>query len=144
MSGTAVANAKDYVLNTAPWYIPSCWYSNCYTLESEAVAKEKFSLTAVNSAGSGANVQALGAGTADFAILQGLFGSGRNGNRAGLGPQKNLRSVTMLCECRVPVVATKKRNSVDFKPKGKALVWGTELRTIGSVGFAFWPGARYG
>ena len=59
--------------------------------------KQKFSLTAVNSAGSGANVQALGAGTADFAILQGLYGSYA---ATGTGPvsekQENMRSVTML------------------------------------------------
>jgi TRAP transporter TAXI family solute receptor len=59
--------------------------------------KEKFSLTAVNSAGSGANVQAMGAGTADFAILQGLFGSyAATGTGPISAPQKNLRSVTML------------------------------------------------
>jgi TRAP transporter TAXI family solute receptor len=59
--------------------------------------KEKFSLTAVNSAGSGANVQAMGAGTADFAILQGLFGSyAATGTGPITEPQENLRSVTML------------------------------------------------
>jgi len=59
--------------------------------------KKKFSLTAVNSAGSGANVQALGAGTADFAILQGLFGSyAATGTGPVTAPQKNIRSVTML------------------------------------------------
>jgi TRAP transporter TAXI family solute receptor len=59
--------------------------------------KQKFSLTAVNSAGSGANVQALGAGTADFAILQGLYGSyAATGTGPISEPQKNLRSVTML------------------------------------------------
>jgi hypothetical protein len=58
---------------------------------------EKFSLTAVNSAGSGANVQAMGAGTADFAILQGLFGSyAATGTGPITEPQENLRSVTML------------------------------------------------
>jgi len=59
--------------------------------------KQKFSLTAVNSAGSGANVQALSAGTADFAILQGLFGSyAVTGTGPVSEPQENLRSVTML------------------------------------------------
>ena len=59
--------------------------------------KEKFSLTAVNSAGSGANVQALAADNAQFAILQGLFGAYA---ATGTGPvtekQENLRSITML------------------------------------------------
>jgi TRAP transporter TAXI family solute receptor len=59
--------------------------------------KEKFSLTAVNSAGSGANVQALGSGTADFAILQGLYGSyAATGTGPITEPQENLRSVTMI------------------------------------------------
>jgi len=45
----------------------------------------------------GANVQALGAGTADFAILQGLFGSyAATGTGPVSEPQKNLRSVSML------------------------------------------------
>ena len=58
---------------------------------------EKFSLTAVNSAGSGANVQALAAGTAQFAILQGLFGSyAATGTGPVSEPQTNMRSVTML------------------------------------------------
>jgi len=75
VSGTAFAQSTDYVL------LPG----------------EKFSLTAVNSAGSGANVQALSAGTADFAILQGLFGSyAVTGTGPVTEPQANLRSVTML------------------------------------------------
>ena len=59
--------------------------------------KQKFSLTAVNSAGSGANIQALGAKTAQFAILQGLFGSyAATGTGPVSAPQKNVRAVTML------------------------------------------------
>ena len=51
----------------------------------------------MNSAGSGANVQALGAGTADFAILQGLFGSyAATGTGPVSTPQTNIRSVSML------------------------------------------------
>ena len=58
---------------------------------------EKFSLTAVNSAGSGANVQAMAAGTADFAILQGLYGSyAATGTGPVSEPQQNLRAVSML------------------------------------------------
>ena len=42
-------------------------------------------------------MQALGAGTADFAILQGLFGSyAATGTGPISEPQKNLRSVSML------------------------------------------------
>lgn len=99
MSGGALANAKDYVLNTASTggtYHPVG--TAIATLSKvKLLPKQKFSLTAVNSAGSGANVQAMGAGTADFAILQGLFGSyAATGTGPVSAPQKNLRSVTML------------------------------------------------
>ena len=74
---SAYADARDYVLNTASTggtYHPVG--TAIATLSKiKLLPKQKFSLTAVNSAGSGANVQALGAGTADFAILQGLYGS---------------------------------------------------------------------
>lgn len=96
---TATAEDKDYVLNTASTggtYHPVGTAISTLS-KVKLLPKQKFSLTAVNSAGSGANVQALGAGTADFAILQGLFGSYA---ATGTGPisekQENLRSVTML------------------------------------------------
>jgi TRAP transporter TAXI family solute receptor len=99
MSGLAIANAKDYVLNTASTggtYHPVGTAIATLT-KVKLLPKEKFSLTAVNSAGSGANVQAMGAGTADFAILQGLFGSyAATGTGPVSAPQKNLRSITML------------------------------------------------
>ncbi|MEM7257625.1 MAG: TAXI family TRAP transporter solute-binding subunit [Pseudomonadota bacterium] len=93
------ATANDYVLNTASTggtYHPVG--TAIATLSKvKLLPKEKFSLTAVNSAGSGANVQALAADTAQFAILQGLYGSYA---ATGTGPvtekQENLRSVTML------------------------------------------------
>lgn len=92
-------DAKDYVLNTASTggtYHPVGTAISTLT-KVKLLPKEKFSLTAVNSAGSGANVQALGAGTADFAILQGLFGSyAATGTGPITEPQQNLRSVTML------------------------------------------------
>lgn len=96
---TATAEDKDYILNTASTggtYHPVGTAISTLS-KVKLLPKQKFSLTAVNSAGSGANVQALGAGTADFAILQGLFGSYA---ATGTGPisekQENLRSVTML------------------------------------------------
>jgi len=96
-AGSAAAN--DYVLNTASTggtYHPVG--TAIATLSKiKLLPKEKFSLTAVNSAGSGANVQALAADTAQFAILQGLYGSYA---ATGTGPvtekQENLRSVSML------------------------------------------------
>ncbi len=89
----------DYVLNTASTggtYHPVG--TAIATLSKiKLLPKEKFSLTAVNSAGSGANVQAMAANTAQFAILQGLYGSYA---ATGTGPvsekQENMRSISML------------------------------------------------
>lgn len=98
-ASSALAQSKDYVLNTASTggtYHPVGTAISTLT-KIKLLPKKKFSLTAVNSAGSGANVQALGSGTADFAILQGLFGSyAATGTGPVSAPQKNLRSVTML------------------------------------------------
>ena len=95
----AHAESKDYILNTASTggtYHPVGTAISTLS-KVKLLPKQKFSLTAVNSAGSGANVQALGAGTADFAILQGLFGSyAATGTGPVTEPQQNLRSVTML------------------------------------------------
>jgi TRAP transporter TAXI family solute receptor len=99
IAGPAVSADKDYVLNTASTggtYHPVGTAIATLT-KIKLLPKEKFSLTAVNSAGSGANVQALGANTAQFAILQGLFGSyAATGTGPVSSPQKNVRSVTML------------------------------------------------
>lgn len=95
----AKAESKDYILNTASTggtYHPVGTAISTLS-KIKLLPKKKFSLTAVNSAGSGANVQALGAGTADFAILQGLYGSyAVTGTGPITAPQKNLRSVSML------------------------------------------------
>ena len=100
VSGTfAHGESTDYVLNTASTggtYHPVGTAISTLS-KVKLLPKQEFSLTAVNSAGSGANVQALGAGTADFAILQGLFGSyAATGTGPVSEPQENLRSVTML------------------------------------------------
>lgn len=98
--GTAAAqDAADYVLNTASTggtYHPVG--TAIATLSKvKLLPKEKFSLTAVNSAGSGANVQALASGAADFAILQGLYGSyAATGTGPVSEPQENLMAVSML------------------------------------------------
>ena len=95
----ASAEDKDYVLQTASTggtYHPVGVAISTLS-KVKLLPKEKFSLTAVNSAGSGANVQALGNGTADFAILQGLFGSyAAKGEGPISEPQENLRAVSML------------------------------------------------
>ena len=141
MSGMALANAKDYVLNTASTggtYHPVG--TAIATLSKvKLLPKQKFSLTAVNSAGSGANVQAMGAGTADFAILQGLFGSyAATGSGPVSAPQKNLRSVTMLWQNVEQFVvansAVKNGTASDLLAlKGKAVGMGKQNSgTIGS------------
>ena len=98
-AGAAFAEGEDYVLSTASTggtYHPVGTAISTLS-KVKLLPKQKFSLTAVNSAGSGANVQALSAGTADFAILQGLFGSyATTGTGPVSEPQTNLRSVTML------------------------------------------------
>lgn len=95
----ASAQNADYVLNTASTggtYHPVGTAISTLT-KVKLLPKQKFSLTAVNSAGSGANVQALAADTAQFAILQGLFGSyAATGTGPVSEPQTELRSVTML------------------------------------------------
>ena len=61
--------------------------------------KQKIGMSAINSAGSGENIKLLRENEVQFAILQGLFGSyawNGTGPIAKEGPQKNLRSVTML------------------------------------------------
>jgi len=61
--------------------------------------KKKISLTAISSAGSGENVKLLRKNKAQFAILQGLYGAwawNGTGQVKHDGPQKHLRSVTML------------------------------------------------
>ena len=96
---SAQAQDSDYILNTASTggtYHPVGTAISTLS-KVKLLPKEKFSLTAVNSAGSAANVQALGAGTADFAILQGLFGSyAATGTGPVTEPQTNIRSVSML------------------------------------------------
>lgn len=98
-AGLSPAYSTDYVLNTASTggtYHPVGTAISTLS-KVKLLPAEGFSLTAVNSAGSGANVQALGAGTADFAILQGLFGSyAVTGTGPVTEPQENLRSVSML------------------------------------------------
>jgi TRAP transporter TAXI family solute receptor len=61
--------------------------------------KKKIGMSAINSAGSGENVKLLRENEAQFAILQGLFGYYAWNGKGPLtqdGPQKELRSVTML------------------------------------------------
>lgn len=61
--------------------------------------KHKMGMSAINSAGSGENVKLLREKEVDLAILQGLYGSyawNGTGPIKASGPQKHLRSVSML------------------------------------------------
>ncbi|WP_163336333.1 TAXI family TRAP transporter solute-binding subunit [Desulfopila sp. IMCC35008] len=61
--------------------------------------KQKIGMSAINSAGSGENIKLLRDNEAQFAILQGLYGYYAWNGKGPLeseGPQKELRSVTML------------------------------------------------
>ena len=139
--GSANAENADYVLNTASTggtYHPVG--TAIATLSKvKLLPKEKFSLTAVNSAGSGANVQALAANTAQFAILQGLFGSyAATGTGPVSEPQTNLRSVSMLWQNVEQFILS--NDLVDtgtvsdmMSAKGKVLAMGKENSgTLGS------------
>jgi len=95
----AHAQDNDYVLNTEATggtYHPVG--TAIATLSKvKLLPTENFSLTAVNSAGSAANIQAMSAGNAQFAILQGLYGSyAASGSGPVSEPQTNMRSVSML------------------------------------------------
>ena len=142
LAGLSTATADtDYVLNTASTggtYHPVG--TAIATLSKiKLLPKKKFSLTAVNSAGSGANVQALAANTAQFAILQGLYGSyAATGTGPVSEPQENLRSVTMLWQnVEQFVLATDKVKSGTVSDlldvKGDTLAMGKENSgTLGS------------
>jgi hypothetical protein len=133
-------DAKNYILNTASTggtYHPVGTAISTLS-KIKLLPKKKFSLTAVNSAGSGANVQALGSGTADFAILQGLFGSYA---ATGTGPvtakQENLRSVSMLWQnVEQFVIANDKVKSgtVDDLQALKGMSMGMGKQNSGTIG----------
>lgn len=136
----AQAQDKDYVLNTASTggtYHPVGTAISTLT-KVKLLPKEKFSLTAVNSAGSGANVQSLGAGTADFAILQGLFGSyAATGTGPVSEPQTNIRSVTMLWQnVEQFVIPTEKTESgtVEDLAALKGMAAGMGKQNSGTIG----------
>lgn len=61
--------------------------------------KEKITMSAITSAGSGDNINLLRKGEAQFAILQGLYGAWAwkgEGAFASMGPQQHIRAVSML------------------------------------------------
>ncbi len=98
---TAQAEEASYVLATAS--TGGTYYPVGVALSTLVKVKlepgEKIGMSAISSAGSGENVRLLREGEAQFAIMQGLFGSyavSGTGPIAESGPQENLRSITML------------------------------------------------
>ncbi|MEM8797102.1 MAG: TAXI family TRAP transporter solute-binding subunit [Pseudomonadota bacterium] len=102
VSGPVVAQeARDYILATASTggtYYPVGVAISTLT-KVKLQPKQKISMSAINSAGSGENVRLMRENEAQFAIIQGLFGyyaETGTGPVAADGPQKHLRSVSML------------------------------------------------
>lgn len=95
------AETKNYLLATASTggtYYPVGVAISTLT-KVKLQPKKKIGMSAINSAGSGENVKLLRENEAQFAILQGLFGYyawNGTGPIEKDGPQKNLRSVSML------------------------------------------------
>lgn len=102
--GTAThAEEASYVLATAS--TGGTYYPVGVALSTLVKVKlepgQKIGMSAISSAGSGENIRLLRENEAQFAILQGLFGSYAatgTGPIADAGPQPNVRSVTMLWE----------------------------------------------
>ena len=99
--GTEAAEGRTYILATATnrgtYYPVGVGLATLVKIKLEP--SENISLAAISSAGSGENLKLLREDQAQFAILQGLFGAWAwhgEGGLAGDGPQRYLRSVTML------------------------------------------------
>ena len=95
------AQSRDYLLATASTggtYYP-VGVALATLVKVKLLPTQKIGVSAINSAGSGENIKLLRDNEAQFAILQGLYGyyawNGK-GPLAEDGPQKALRSVTML------------------------------------------------
>jgi TRAP transporter TAXI family solute receptor len=102
-AGPALGQVKDrkYILATATtggtYYPVGVALATLTKVKLEP--KTKVSLSAIASAGSGENVKLLREKQAQFAILQGLFGAWAakgTGMLKAAGPQKNIRSISML------------------------------------------------
>jgi len=93
--------ARSYVLTTATTggtYYP-VGVAVATLIKVKLQPKYKLDMSAISSAGSGENVKLLREKQAQFAILQGLFGMYAKQGSGALkadGPQKQIRSITML------------------------------------------------
>lgn len=97
----AAPQERNYLLATAStggtYYPVGVALSTLVKVKLEP--KQKIGMSAINSAGSGENVKLLRDNEVQFAILQGLYGAYAWNGTGPIkvdGPQKNLRSVTML------------------------------------------------
>ncbi len=95
------AEGRSYILATAS--TGGTYYPVGVALATLAKVKLEpsigMAMSAINSAGSGENIKLMRDNEAQFAILQGLYGAWAwegEGDLANSGPQKGLRSVTML------------------------------------------------
>jgi TRAP transporter TAXI family solute receptor len=101
MTGTAGQNDRSYLLTTAStggtFYPVGVALSTLIKVKLQP--KHKIGMSAINSAGSGENVKLLRENEAQFGILQGLYGywawKGIGAVKSD-GPQKDMRSITML------------------------------------------------
>lgn len=99
--GPAQAEEAEYILATAS--TGGTYYPVGVALSTLVKVKLQpgngIGMSAISSAGSGENIRLLRENEAQFAILQGLYGSFAaqgSGPLAEVGPQENLRSVSML------------------------------------------------
>jgi len=101
LSNVQAAEERSYLMATAStggtYYPVGVALSTLVKVKLQP--KQKIGMSAISSAGSGENIKLLRDNEAQFAILQGLYGSYAwqgTGPIANEGPQKNLRSVSML------------------------------------------------
>jgi len=128
-TGGSAAAGGDYLLATAS--TGGTYYPVGVALSTLVKVKlqpgHKINMSAINSAGSGENIKLLRENETQFAILQGLYGAYAwqgTGPIAQDGPQKDLRSVTMLWQ-----------NVEHFIVKAEHAASGTidDVRSIASV-----------
>jgi hypothetical protein len=102
VSGPAEAQPeRSYVMGTATtggtYYPVGVALATLIKVKLQPV--DKISISAITSAGSGENIKLMRENQAQFGILQGLYGAWAwtgSGEFQELGPQRDLRSVTML------------------------------------------------
>ncbi|WP_084448767.1 TAXI family TRAP transporter solute-binding subunit [Desulfovibrio inopinatus] len=101
LSVSAWAGERSYLLATAStggtYYPVGVALSTLVKMKLQPT--HQIALSAINSAGSGENIKLMREDEAQFAILQGLYGHyawNGQGPLASDGPQKELRSITML------------------------------------------------